>query len=173
MEHPVLKRAREPSAWDERFFSLAHLIGSWSEDKSRQIGAVVVGPAQEIRSTGFNGLPRGVSGEQQSRHSRDDGEKYFWFEHAERNAIYNAARVGIPLLGCEIYSTLFPCSECLRGIVQSGLSKLKTYAPPEGDPYYRRSFEVSLDIAWEAGLEIWVYDHTLIGSYIPRSARHR
>ena len=148
----------EPSKWDRRFFEMAHLIGSWSEDKSRQIGAVIVGQAKEVRSVGFNGLPRGISANVERRHSKDGGEKYYWFEHAERNAIYNAARVGIATSGCEIYCTLFPCSDCLRAIVQSGMHTLKTYAPPEQDAYFQRSFEVSLEMAHEAGLKILAFD---------------
>jgi dCMP deaminase len=137
---------------------MAHLIGSWSEDKSRQIGAVVVGEAKEVRSIGFNGLPRRIAASVDARHSRDDGEKYYWFEHAERNAIYNAARAGISTLNCEIYSTLFPCSDCLRGIVQSGIIRLKTYLPPMEDKQFKRSFEVALEMAAEAGLEIEIFD---------------
>lgn len=161
MDHPTLVPA-SPSKWDRRFFQLAHLIGTWSEDKSRQIGAVVVGPANEVRSIGFNGLPRGVSAAIDSRHSREGGEKYYWFEHAERNAIYNAARVGIATGGCTLYSTLFPCSDCLRALVQSGVGTLKTFAPPADDAYYQRSFEVSLEIAGEAGLAILVYERAAV-----------
>lgn len=156
--HPALTTVTSPTKWDRRFFAMAHLIGSWSEDKSRKIGAVIVGQAQEVRSIGFNGLPRGVSGSIEHRNSKENDEKYYWFEHAERNAIYNAARVGIATGDCEIYSTLFPCSDCLRAIVQSGITTLKTYAPPDEDAYYKRSFEVSLEIAHEAGLKVFVFD---------------
>src|ERR1700730_7777629 len=73
------------SKWDARFFDLCGLVGSWSEDRSRRVGAVIVGPANEVRSLGFNGLPRRISTEDDERHNRADGEKYYWFEHAERN----------------------------------------------------------------------------------------
>ena len=162
MDHPSLVPAIS-SKWDRRFFQLAYLIGTWSEDKSRQIGAVIVGPANEVRSIGFNGLPRRVSAAVESRHSRDGGEKYYWFEHAERNAIYNAARVGIATNECQLYSTLFPCSDCLRALVQSGIVTLKTFKPPADDVHFQRSFEVSLEIAAEAGLSILVYDPGEVG----------
>jgi dCMP deaminase len=55
-------------------------------------------------------------------------EKYFWFEHAERNAIYNAARAGIPLKGGKMYVTFLPCMDCARAIVQSGITTV--VAPP-------------------------------------------
>jgi dCMP deaminase len=133
---------------------LSTTISHWSEDKSRKIGAVIVGNANEIRSTGYNGLPRGVNGDVPLRHNKELGEKYHWYEHAERNAIYNAARSGIALEGCTIYSTLFPCAECARAIIQSGLSTLKTYTPPLGDKNYERSFEVSIELLSEAHVNV-------------------
>ena len=140
--------------WDTRFFGIAQLVASWSEDNSRKIGAVVVGSANQILSTGYNGFPRGVKASDQARHSSKDREKYFWFEHAERNAIYNAARNGIALEGSFIYSTLFPCADCARAIVQCGMSELITSEPPTNDPTYQRSFEVSLDILLEGGVKV-------------------
>jgi len=85
------------SNWDRRFFQLCELIASWSEDNGRQVGAIIVGPGNEIRSTGYNGFPRKVDAKVLQRYSRENGEKYLWFEHAERNAIYNAARYGASL----------------------------------------------------------------------------
>ena len=137
---------------------MAQLVGSWSEDPSRKVGAVLVGQANEVRSIGFNGFPRGVAGNVDDRFSQENGEKYYWFEHAERNAIFNAARVGISTLDCKLYSTLFPCSDCLRALIQSGIFTLNTFAPPRGDEYFQRSFEVSLEMASEAGLQIMFFD---------------
>lgn len=144
--------------WDARFFQLTDLIASWSEDTSRKVGAVIVGEDQEIRSIGFNGLPRGVSASFPERFSRDGGEKYLWFEHAERNAIFNAARFGAALNDCLIYSNLYPCADCMRAIIQSGIKELRTYSPPPGEDYYRRSFEVSSTMASEAGLTVRYYE---------------
>jgi dCMP deaminase len=91
------------SAWDERFMLLAHQIARWSKERGRRVGAVIVGPDKEIRSTGFNGLPRGVRDDVEARHCRETGAKYLWSSHAERNAIYNAARIGVSLKGCVMY----------------------------------------------------------------------
>ena len=66
--------------------------------------------------------------------------------------------LAIGILGCEMYCTLFPCSDCLRAIVQSGMVALNTYEPPSEDLYFVRSFEVSLEMAREAGLEIRVFE---------------
>ena len=147
--------------WDTRFFSLCELISSWSEDQSRKVGAVIVGAAHEIRSTGYNGLPRGISVDPPSRHLKGDGEKYFWFEHAERNAIYNAARAGISIDGCTLYCNLFPCAECLRAIIQSGIMHLKTYIAPESDPSYQRSFQVAQEMLAETKIEVSIYRRNL------------
>lgn len=140
--------------WDQRFFQLCDVVASWSEDRSRKVGAVIVGPDNEVRSLGFNGLPRGISAEHDERHSRTEGEKYFWFEHAERNAIYNAARVGISVGGCRIYTSLFPCADCTRAIIQSGIIQLNTFSAPDADETFFRSFEVSIAMLSEAGLQI-------------------
>ncbi|MCK1642370.1 dCMP deaminase [Bradyrhizobium sp. 157] len=148
-------RAREK--WDRRFFELCRLVATWSEDRSRKVGAVVVGPANDIRAIGFNGLPRKVDGNQQGRHSKQDGEKYYWFEHAERNAIYNAARSGISTEGCRMYSSLFPCADCVRGIIQSGIVELNTFQEPESDEFFRRSFEVARAMLKEAAVEIRIF----------------
>src|SRR5260370_34651295 len=101
---------------------LAREIARWSKDRSGGVGCVIVGPDNEVRSTGFNGFPRGVNDEVESRHERP--AKYKWTEHAERNAIYNAARVGIPIEGCRIYLPWFPCMECARAIIQTGIVEL-------------------------------------------------
>src|SRR5678816_3286831 len=87
--------------WDIRFLREAARIATWSKDRSTKVGCVIVGPSREIRSTGYNGFPRGVNDDVDERHARP--MKYAYCEHAERNAIYNAARVGIPLEGCTLY----------------------------------------------------------------------
>lgn len=142
------------SVWDERFFNMVDLVATWSEDSSRKVGAVVVGSANEIRSTGYNGLPRGVSAQISKRHSKDDGEKYFWYEHAERNSIFNAARIGVSIDKCTMFTNLFPCADCARAIVQSGISTLKTFEPPHSDASYGRSFQVSKMILEEGGVNV-------------------
>ena len=82
--------------WDSRFMDLARHVGAWSKDRSRQVGCVVVGSDNSVRALGFNGFPRGLDDEKEQRHQRP--AKYLWTEHAERNAIYSAARNGVS--GC-------------------------------------------------------------------------
>ena len=109
--------------WVEYFQNLAHQIKLKSKDERTQIGAVIVGKDKEIVSTGYNSFPRGIDDTIKERQERP--EKYFWFEHAERNAIYNAARIGVSTKGCTMYlSCGIPCSDCARGIINSGIKTI-------------------------------------------------
>lgn len=144
--------------WPEFFFSLAELTSKKSKDRSTKCGAVIVGPDNEVRSLGYNGFPRGVDDDVEERHQRPD--KYLWTEHAERNAIYNAARAGICLKGCALYLQWQPCSDCARAIIQSGITKVyclyreKTVA----DPVWQKTLAVGQLMLLEAGVEyILVY----------------
>ena len=105
--------------WDDYFMSMAYLVAMRSKDMSTHVGSIIVGPDKEIRSTGYNGLPRFVNDDIPERQERP--EKYYWFEHAERNAIYNAALIGVSLRDCTIYTNGIPCMDCARAIVQAGL----------------------------------------------------
>jgi len=129
------------STWDQKFMALAQHIGAWSKDRGRKVGAVIVGVDNEIRSTGFNGLPRGVRDDIEERHCRETKEKYLWAAHAERNAIYNAARIGVSLKGCRIYCTLYPCVDCVIALIQSGLVELITTKPDFNDPQWGESYK--------------------------------
>jgi dCMP deaminase len=146
-----------PNHWDIRFFNLCQFLADWSEDRGRKVGAVIVGQHNEIRSTGFNGFPRRVSADVSKRHDRELGEKYHWVEHAERNAIYNAARVGVPIEGCRIYASHFPCAECVRAIIQSGITEINTSSAAGDDPYFKRSFEVAKEMISETGVELRLF----------------
>jgi dCMP deaminase len=136
--------------WDSRFMHLAEEIGSWSKDTSRKVGCVIVGPNNEIRSTGFNGFPRSVEDSVEDRHLRP--AKYKWTEHAERNAIYNAARVGIPLDGCRMYLPWFPCMDCARAIVQAGIVELICEEPNLSDTQWGADFAEVPQLLKEGGV---------------------
>ena len=79
--------------WVEYFYNIANEVKNKSKDERTQIGAVIVGKNKEIVSTGYNSFPRGINDNLKERQERP--EKYFWFEHAERNAIYNAQLVSV------------------------------------------------------------------------------
>jgi dCMP deaminase len=98
-------------------------IAERSHDPHTKTSCLVVGPDGEIRSSGYNGFPRGCADDDHLERL-ERPEKYFWIEHAERNAIYNAARVGIPLKGCTMYLSWLPCMDCARAIIQAGIVRL-------------------------------------------------
>ncbi|MBP3345500.1 MAG: dCMP deaminase family protein [Alphaproteobacteria bacterium] len=110
--------------WHKRFMEVARLVATWSKDPSTKTGAIVVGPDREIRATGYNGLVRGVDDNKPERMERPT--KYDFFEHAERNAIYNACLTGTSLKGCIMYATHPPCTDCARAIIQSGIKVVVT-----------------------------------------------
>jgi dCMP deaminase len=144
--------------WDTRWLDLAREIGSWSKDRNTKVGCVIIGDARQVLSAGYNGLPRGVNDDIEQRYSREERngvrEKLRWTEHAERNAVYNAARHGVPLSGAMIYTPFFPCCDCARAIIQAGLKALITMEPDWGDPFWADSWEVALIMMTEAEIEI-------------------
>lgn len=103
-----------------KYMEIVNAVAQLSKDQSTKVGALVIGPSKEVRSLGYNGAPRGCTADEDSR-GVSRPEKYFWFSHAELNAITNAARVGTPLDGCSIIVTHPPCMDCARAIVQAGI----------------------------------------------------
>jgi dCMP deaminase len=101
-----------------RYADLAETVASWSEDDSTKVGCVLVGRNKEIMSLGYNGLPRGVK-LTEDRLKRP--VKYLYMEHAERNAIYNATLNGVCLKNSTMIVTHYPCADCARAIIQSGI----------------------------------------------------
>ncbi len=144
--------------WDRRFMAIVKEISAWSKDRSTKVGAVIVGPNYEIRSTGVNGFPRGVNDDAEYRHERP--MKYKWTEHAERNAIYNAARVGVSVAGCRVYVSWCPCMDCARAIVQTGI--LEVICPEidwddEATKRWAEDFNETTKLFQEAGVSIrWI-----------------
>lgn len=134
---------------------LALQVAGWSKDRSRKIGCVIVGHQNEIRATGFNGFPRGIDDDAEERHARP--VKYEWTEHAERNAIYNAARIGVALEGCRAYVCWFPCMDCARALVQCGIARVIVLRPDDDDPRWGENMRTSRELLEEAGVEIQYY----------------
>lgn len=134
---------------DRQFMNLAVEYSLKSTDRSRKVGAIIVDASGRLVSYGWNGFPSGVV-DQECRHERP--AKYSWTEHAERNAIYLAAKNGAPLKGCTMYVPWFPCMDCARGIVQSGISRLVAYRPDLSDPTWGGQFTTALVLFEEAGV---------------------
>lgn len=138
-----------------RFLVDAYAAASHSKDRSTKVGAIALGPDWEYRTGGWNGFPRGCNDELEERHVRP--AKYAWTEHSERNLIYNAARVGIPLRGCTLLCTHPPCIDCARGIVQAGFVRV-AFPAPNADflTRWEEDMKFSLDLFDEVGIEVIV-----------------
>ncbi len=138
--------------WDQRFLKLAEHISGWSKDPSTKVGCVVVGEDREIRSTGFNGFPRGIADDAARLEDRE--QKYPLICHAEENAIMHAARIGLSLKGCTAYVTWPPCTRCARSLIQAGV--IEVVYPEDSDVPERwmADFDMSTNMMGEAGLKI-------------------
>ena len=109
-------------SWDEYFMGVSLLAAKRSKDPNTQVGACIVDQNNIILSTGYNGFPYGCSDDiyPWAREGRDT--KYSYVVHAELNAILNAH--GKDLKGARLYVDLFPCNECAKAIIQSGISEV-------------------------------------------------
>ena len=147
--------------WDRYFVDLAQLAASRSKVKTTTMGAIIVGPDRDVRSTGYNDLPRGIDDAEIYAEIEGDLEaRKRWEEHAERNAVYRAARYGRSLWGSTAYLECEPCADCCRALIQSGIIKVVL---PVINPYHehpgwierwKESCEFSNRMLNEAGVEI-------------------
>ena len=138
--------------WDKRFLDLATHISSWSKDPSTKVGCVVVGEDREIRSTGFNGFPRGIKDDEGRLADRE--QKYPLICHAEENAIMHAARTGISLKGNTAYVTWPPCSRCTRSLIQAGVSEVVYPANINIPDRWQDDFATASAMMEEAGVKV-------------------
>lgn len=109
-------------SWDEYFMGVALLAAKRSKDPNTQVGACIVDANNIILSTGYNGFPYGCSDDDYPWEREGDDTKYNYVVHAELNAILNAR--GKNLKGAKLYVDLFPCNECAKAIIQSGISEV-------------------------------------------------
>ena len=111
-------------SWDEYFMGIAILSAMRSKDDSSQVGACIVSPENKILSLGYNGMPIGCNDDDMpwDREGDELETKYMYVCHAELNAILNAG--GNSLKDCRIYVALFPCNECAKAIIQSGINEV-------------------------------------------------
>jgi dCMP deaminase len=140
------------------FVGIAQAVAARSKDHSTKVGALIIGPDFEIRSTGWNGFPRGVMEYDFRIDNRQT--KYAFTAHAELNAVCNAARVGTPTKDCVMLVTsLHPCQECAKAIVQAGIKTV--YAPKDRDAEaamrWDQSAGVAGEILEEAGVSVIWY----------------
>ncbi len=136
--------------WDLRFIELARHISGWSKDPSTKVGCVVVGEDREIRSTGFNGFPRGINDDAERLADRE--KKYPLICHAEENAIMHAARIGVSLKDSTAYVTWPPCSRCARSLIQAGIREVVYSSSEEIPERWIEDFEISTGMLAEANV---------------------
>jgi dCMP deaminase len=130
----------------------AKLVASKSKDESMKVGCVLVNQNNTVTSTGYNGFPRGVD-EDDDPDRQKRPEKYLWTEHAERNAVYNAALNGVKTQYGKAFATAHPCVECARALIQAGIIEL--YIPTKhSDPFYKMGRWVDWEESLEKALEI-------------------
>jgi len=109
-------------SWDEYFMGIAMLAARRSKDPNTQVGACIVTADNIIISTGYNGMPKGCSDDEYPWEREGEQTKYPYVVHAELNAILNAS--GRDLRGSRLFVALFPCNECAKAIIQSGVKEV-------------------------------------------------
>lgn len=129
--------------WDQYFMTMAYLVATRSKDQSTTVGSVIVSQDNVVRATGYNSFVRGFEDEP---HHHERPLKYELIEHSERNAIYNAARVGTSLSGCRIYLPWMPCTDCARGIIQAGITEVVLHKEYPGHTGWSEKQEIAVDM---------------------------
>ena len=152
------EKRRDYISWDEYFMAVAKLAGMRSKDPNSQVGACIVSQDNKILSMGYNGFPIGCS-DDDFPWGRDGSDpldtKYFFVTHSELNAILNFR--GTTLEESKLYVSLFPCNECAKAIIQSGIK----HVIYEVDKYADTpSVIASKKMLTAAGVEFRKYVHT-------------
>ena len=155
--------------WDEYFLKIARVVATKSKDPHTQCGSVIVDRNKSIISTGYNSYVRGMKDhihtvelgvfiEPISVNRIERPEKYYWIEHAERNAIYNAASKGISIESLTMYNTTpIPCTGCMRGIINSGIKTI--FVSDQDWPEWREDAARSYAMAKECNLTVNIYNY--------------
>ncbi|KSV58986.1 deoxycytidylate deaminase [Acetivibrio ethanolgignens] len=110
--------------WDTYFMGIAMLSSMRSKDPNTGVGACIVSEDNKILSLGYNGMPIGISDDEYPWEREGDplDTKYPYVCHAELNALLNYT--GSRLQGAKVYVTLFPCNECTKALIQSGIKEI-------------------------------------------------
>ena len=139
--------------WDRNFISICYAVKSWSKDNFK-VGAVTVRD-RRILTTGYNGFPFGFD-DSESRIKNKSIKRKFMI-HAEENCVINASRNGISLIDSTIYVSSFPCINCAKVIVQSGIKRVVCFSFDEDDPKVKRyKINDSVKLFEECGVELTV-----------------
>jgi len=145
--------------WYKYFMSLAYFVALRSKDESTKCGSVIVGQDNQIVSTGYNSFVRGINDNVKERQERP--QKYMWFEHGERNAIYNAALSGVSTKNCKIYVTGLPCADCARAIIQSGIKEVIIQKREKFGNEWDESHKTTLQMFEEANIKLRITEEKI------------
>jgi dCMP deaminase len=132
---------------------MAEHIGSWSKDPNTKVGCLVVGPKREIRSTGYNGFPRGIEDSEERLINKK--LKYPLIIHAEMNAVIHAAYIGVSLDGCTAYVTWAPCAKCACSLIQAGIKEIIHYYT-EIPERWETEMKLAAEILEESGIKLTI-----------------
>lgn len=153
--------ASKPTATEKRLMQRAVAVSQDSKDPSRKIGAVIATPRGKELVVGFNHFPNGVSEEPAERWERP--AKYQYIGHAETNAIGEAARTGVALDGARMAVNLFPCLNCTKTIMATGVKEVVTTTPDYNDPVWGEEFRLSKAMLEEAGIKLRLFSAQELG----------
>jgi len=137
--------------WDKRLLGLSQTISEWSQDPATKVGAVIASEDNRVLSVGYNGFPKGVDDDVERY--KDRPLKLKLVCHAERNALDNAH---FDVSGATLYSTLFPCNECAKSVIQRGIVRVVTPRPNMEDN--RFNWEEAILMYKEANIKILFID---------------
>ena len=140
-----------PTNDNEQLLDAAIATARQSPNRVRRVGALLQPADDGPPLRACNTFPHGVTDTEQ-RHAGDS--RLIWMEHAERNAIFAAARAGRRTDGARLASSYFPCTDCARAIIQAGIRQLVTLPPDLDDPVWGASFGPSLTMLQEAGVQL-------------------
>ena len=139
-------------SWDEYFMGVAMLSARRSKDPNTQVGACIVSETNRILSMGYNGFPNGVPDEEFPWNREGEDNKYLYSTHSELNAILNYR--GGSLEGCKMYVTLFPCNECAKAVIQTGIKEVVYLSDKYAEGI---QFQASKKLLEMAGVKVRAY----------------
>ena len=150
--------------WDRRFISLAEEVATWSKDPARKVGAVLVKDKTRF-AVGYNGFPPGISDTEERLLCNEVKQQLT--NHAEVNAILNAAKIGFTTEGCRLYCTYHPCHRCATAIISSGVNCVICPSPNlDPESKWRGSQSMASDLFFEANVLVLYSDEfsrTILG----------
>ena len=156
-------------SWDEYFMGIAMLAAKRSKDPSTQVGACIVSGDNIIISTGYNGMPKGCSDDEFPWERTGEVTKYPYVVHAELNAILNAN--GRDLRGSRLYVALFPCNECAKAIIQSGVKEVLYLSDKYKDTMGNFASKRMLDAAGVKYTQLRAIRESITLDFIPEEER--